>query len=698
MKHDNHTKCLESLKKAQEADHDNREKAREAHAFVDAPHGQWEQHWWDANDGKPRYTFDLVNPIVDQVAGDIEKRDFDIKVSPAGSGASEDVAEDYDGLIRNIENISDSRTVYNTAMRNTVIAGIDGWRVSQKYVDDNSFDQDLIIEHIPNFIDRVWFGAHEKADASDATHCWILTGVDTEVFKEQYPERSESASVEQDRTRNVYFHRNDLVMVGEYLYLQAESRELVLMSNNNTYESTELEQVGDELAQLGVVEISRRKRDLHKVYSRLFDNDGWITEPRETVFQNWLPVIPCYGNFKIFEDKVTYRGVVEKLQDAQRVFNYSKSRQIEEGALAPRAKYWMTEKQAEGHEESLATLNTNSDPVQFYNPDTEASQPQQHGGSQVNPGLTDISDSMRGIINQTAGMFAANMGDNPGLQSGKAIEALQERGDTGNNKYLLVREFAQRHTARVLVNSIPRLYTKGRNARTLKQDGTQDTITIAQPVPDQQTGETVLLHDLSQGTFDVTCASAPAFKNRQSETVRAITEIAAVDPSVIETGSDILLGNINSPGMDKLAERKRAQLVQMGIVPEDQLTDEEKAQIAQARAMAAQQPQPEDPAMVMAKAEEAKAQADIIEAQSEQAKIAADIEAQNRKMANDEYKAETERLRLQLEAQKMQVDIELTRSKTEREHVNTSLDIDKHVVDLEKESTDNLIRLSTYGY
>ena len=65
--YDSHQTVINLMSAAQQADHDNREKAREAHLFVDKRDGQWEPYWWNNNAGKPRYTFDMVNPIVDQV-------------------------------------------------------------------------------------------------------------------------------------------------------------------------------------------------------------------------------------------------------------------------------------------------------------------------------------------------------------------------------------------------------------------------------------------------------------------------------------------------------------------------------------------------------------------------------------------------------------------------------------------------------
>ena len=651
-----HSWVLTQLKAAQEADHDNREQAREAHLFVNKRDGQWEPYWWDNSDGKPRYTFDLVNPIIDQVAGDMERSDFDIRVSPAGGEATKELAATYDGLVRNIETMSNATSIYNRTGREMITVGLDGWRVSHKYIDSDAFDQDLVIEKIGNYLDRVWFGPHEEPDGSDANYCWVLTGMDPEAFREQYPDRSESAGVDSDRTGTAYFYRQDLVMVGEFLYMEDVEREMVLMSNSKVYEvDDDFKAVSDELKLLGVTEVRRRKRAKRVVRSRLFDNDGWINEePRETMFQNWLPVVPCYANFSFTEDKVIYWGVVEKLMDSQRGFNYSLSREIEEGALAPRQKYWMTHTQSAGFEEELSTMNTNSDPVQFFNPDPELpGPPVQSGGAQINPGLRVISQTLQQIIGQNAGMFAANMGDNPGLQSGVAIDALQDRGDIGNNKYLTARERSQAHTGRILVDAIPRVYTPGRQVRLLKEDGSQDMAIIGEQVPDMQTGQMITLNDLSEGTYDVVCSFGPSFKNRQNETVTALTEVGKVDPSVIEMGGDILLGNITSPGMDQLADRKRLQLFQAGVIPQDQLTDEEQAQQQQM----AQQPPPEDPMMVAARAEETKAQADLVEAQTKQASTQADIQIKTKQIEIDAFNAETQRFEAQVKHAQAMADI-----------------------------------------
>ena len=667
-----HSWVIEQLKKAQDDDTDNREKAREAALFVAAPDGQWEPYVYESTDGKPRYTFDQVEPILDQILGEMGKNSFDVRITPAGGDASKDVAEIFEGLCRTIENISKSDRIYDAASKESVIRGLGGWRVLQRYVDDNSFDQDLVLQWIPNFIDRVWFGPHEEPDASDSQFAFVLSGVSKEEFEAEFPDAS-AASVQSDRSGNAYWHRTDQIMVGEFVYLVPQQRDLVLMSDGKVYEDDETFQtLLPALQQSGVEEVRRRRREKMCVYSRLFSPDEWLTEARETVFQNWVPVVPQYSNFDVIEDKVTYRGAVLKLMDPQRVLNYSMSREIEEGALAPRAKYWVTPTQAKGYEQTLATMNVNSDPVQFYNPDPAApGAPQQNGGAQINPGLRTISEAMMDTLGKTAGMFAANMGDNPALQSGVAIEALQDRGDNGTNKFIRARELAQGHTARILVNAIPRVYTPGRQVRVLGEDRTAEMVTVGQEVIDPNTGQPIVLHDLSVGTYDVVCAAGPSFKSRQNETVKAITAIGQIDPTVIETAGDVLLANINAPGMDDVAARKRRQLLMAGVIPPEQMTEQEMQEM---QAREAQGPA-EDPNMVLAQAEQLKAQAEQAGvqlkgqmAQAEQmhkqaamqldgARFQFESQIKTQQLQLDAMKAQNERLKLQIELAQAQATI-----------------------------------------
>jgi len=648
-----HTDVLKVLKRDQEAEVDNREAAREATHFLNKRDGQWEPGIVSKFANRPRYTFDKCNPVVDQIVGEIEQSNFDISVLQSGGNASKKVALTYDGLIRNIENISNAEFIYSAAARGAVSSGLDGWRIAHDWVDDNTFDQDLIIKKISNFIDRVWFDCNaEQQDMSDANHVFILQSLTLPEYEKKFPEGS-NISVDEALTREVYFNKKESIVVGEILYKKMTSRELVLMSNGAVYEvDDKFKSLVKDLKANGIVEMRRRERKVSTVHSRFFDGGGWISDSKKTVF-DMLPVVPEYANFKIVENKVIYWGAVEKLMDPQRVYNYAKSRQIEEGALAPRSKYWMTVQQAENQLEKLRTMNTNADPVQFYTHVDGVPPPYVVAGSQINPGLQQLADDVSKDINVSAGLFQANMGDNPGLQSGVAIEQLQLKGDNGTYKYFTSHRLAITHTARILVKAIPKVYDTKRQVRLLGPDGAVKLETINDKVVTQN-GLVEEINNLSVGTYDVVCTVGPSFKNRQRETVKTITEMATVDPTILEIGSDVLLDNIQAPGIAQIAERKRDQMVRAGLIPESQLTDEERQLVEKLKAEPPK-PTPVEQAMIaQAQAEAEKAQANTADIQSKIAERDKKFELEKEKVIAE---MNTQSTKMALEIQKLQAKI-----------------------------------------
>lgn len=567
------------LEEAQEAEDDNRRMVREADHFLNKRNGQWEPEIIQRFGKKPRYTFDEANPIVDDVLGEMMSSDFSIRVSPSGTVASKQTAMIYEGLIRTIENISNATYIYNRSARIMVGTGLDGWRVVQAFRDDNSFQQDLLLRSIPDFQNSVWFdpGAVEQ-NMEDAEEAWVLTSMTKRDYDKRWPEGS-GMSVGKNITQQVYFNKKpDEVVVAEHLYKVRKKRELALMSDGSVFVmDADFDRVLDDLAKRDITLVRTRTREYSTVYQRIFDGSDWLGNAKETVF-SYVPIIPVFGNFRISESKVIYWGIVEKIRDAQRVINYSESRRIEEGALAPRGKIWMTKEQATSPDvkQTLQTLNTNMDPVQFYDFVDMQPVPQYMGSPTSNQGLVETTASAQGFIQRTSGTFDEARGAAPAHRSGEAVNLLQKKSDNPKRKWFQSMEIAIQHTAKILIAAIPKVYDVQQELVLTGYDGTTDVVTIKKRVKDEQSGQIIELNDLSKGTYDVVCSSGPAFASKQQETVTTINEMAAIDPSILAIGADILLNNISAPGIDKIAERKRLEMVNAGVIPPSQLTSDEK--------------------------------------------------------------------------------------------------------------------------
>jgi len=215
-----------------------------------------------------------------------------------------------------------------------------------------------------------------------------------------------------------------------------------------------------------------------------------------------------------------------------------------------------------------------------------------------------------------------------------------------------------------LVDAIPEVYSTERQMRILKDDGTSDVKTLNKAVFDQQSQSMVTVNDLSKGKYDVSCSAGTSFQSRQSETVAAFTEIAPFDPSIMQIGGDVLFKNIAAPGMDLIADRKRQQLFMSGIIPEDQMTDEERQQLQALQ----QQPQEPDAATLLGQAEinkaEAQAQKVLVEAQvAQRREDREDAKAQN-DFQKDQFKQMLEVQQQQMAQNKSIIDAIKTEADT----------------------------------
>jgi len=622
-----HSNVLVMISEAQDANTDMRQGVRDAKLFLSKRDGQWDPYAITKMNGRFRGTFDMCTPIVDQISGEIDQSDFSLNVSPAGGESSMDTAKIYNGLIRNIKNISNFEQASNAASRSNVIGGFDVVEVIQDWVDGNTMDQDLLIQHVPNAVDSVWFDLGSvKQDASDSRWGVKLIAIPTAEYKENHKDGS-GQSVGDDRHSEAYFNKAESVVVGKLYYKKKVNIELVEMTNGAVYEvNDDFDKVKDELAQVGITiqlkddgEEKRRTRKSWRVHSRMFDGGDWLEDEKETVFDS-IPLIPIYGNFDVFENKLIYFGKIEKLYDQQRVLNYAMSRDIEDGALSPSPFYWITRKQAQDNDYSK--MNTDRDPMRFYNPDDEApGMPQWSGGVQVSSGLQTTIANTQQMISASANSFQALQGNAGPQQSGIAGSQQIEQGNTGSIKWFESKKIMECQVGKVLLPAIPRVYDSKRQVRILEEDGTSSIVTLNDNVFDEQTRQNIELNDLSKGLYDVVCDFGPAFNSQQKETIQAFLDMAAIDPSFLQQGKDIMLKNLAVPGMEQMAERARVELLNAGLIPETQWTDEERAEQQALAEQQANQPPQEDPNMVLARAEELKGQADMTQAQNKQVEI-----------------------------------------------------------------------------
>ncbi len=659
----------QELQAAQDTDKDNRDIARKCDAFLLDDDGQWEDSIARTLDSqqRPRYTFDKITPVLESMMADIEDMDFGCNIKPAGNGSDKDTAKTLEGMIRSIQNESRADSVFRNACRRVMRRGFDAWMVRAKYADEWSFEQDLYITPIINSINRVWASpACQKADSSDSPYMYVLTSISRDEYERRWPERSPSSVGSDSTDFNQSQHQSDNITICERYYRKDSHIEVVQLSDGQVLElNDDYKQIKDELNQRGVTEVKTKRIKDYKWYYAVFDGAGIIEKDKETPFKS-NPIITVYGNYEHVGEnsKVSYSGFVVKEIDAQRVHNYAKSREIEEGALAPRSKWWMTKRQAKGNESQISRMNISADPVQFYSPDPEAPPPFYQQSSTANPHLASLGNQMAIDIKEQANVFSAMQGDFAGRMSEDTVRMQIDRGTAATRKWVNSIIDGIRRTCEVLVESIPVVYDTKRQFTITGIDGSEDQIVLNEEIYDQQTGQMIKANDLNKGKYKVVCDAGPAYANRLEAGLDALLKYAQIDPTVVQQAGDVMMKAIDAPMVDQIAERKRKQMLQAGMIPPEQMTDEEKQQMT----VMAQQQQPPSVEMILAQAESAKAQ-------NEAAKLQLTAQLETAKLQLKAQQQETERAKLQVQAMQnarkqnadevqTMVDIENTRADT----------------------------------
>jgi hypothetical protein len=518
---------------------------------------------------RPVLTLNKMPAFIRQVVNDARQNKPSIKVHPVDDRADPKTAEIINGLIRNIEYTSNADVAYDTAGEAAIVGGFGYWRIGLDYAYADAFDMDLTIERISNQFSVYGDPNSTAADSSDWDDAFVVDRMPKEKFKRKYKNAKnidgDAVTVDWD-TGQTYgdWINDDGVMIAEWWHREEVETTFYLLSNGHTYSEEQFEdpdvQLGIQAGTLTVVKT--RKGTTHKV-TQTFMTGADVLEVREWP-GCYIPIVPVYGDEIIVEGKRHFRGLIHNAKDAQRMVNYWRSTSTELVALAPRVPF-IGPSGAFDDDPNWNTANSeNHSYLEYKGPIAPVRQPLDSGvaGGALQEAL-NAADDMKAII----GIYDASLGARSNETSGRAILARQKEGDTATFHFIDNISRAIRHTGRILIDLIPKVYSGERIIRVLGEDGTPANVKVnaqqPQPVtgPDgkpevDETGAAIMaLHDLTAGKYDLTVTTGPSYTTQREETAVQMTEFVRAFPAAAPIIGDLLAKSLDWPGADEIAER-----------------------------------------------------------------------------------------------------------------------------------------------
>ncbi|MGI9489084.1 MAG: portal protein [Geminicoccaceae bacterium] len=606
-------------------------------------------------EGRPALTINKMPAFIRQVVNETRQNKPQIKARPVDGGADVDTAHVINGLIRNIEVTSDADVAYDTAVDFAASMGFGYFRVDVDYSHDDTFDQDIRIERIPNPFNVFGDPYSEAHDSSDWNTAFLVKQISKDEFRRRYKSAEEVDWDETGYTKldQVWFDGEE-IMLAEY-WTRAEVPRTILKLSNGLVVASDLyeEQKPDFDVQRLTVEGERVVQG-HRVTHRLLTGAEVLEETDWP--GKYIPIVPVYGEEVNVEGRRYFRSLIRDASDAQRMFNYWRTASTELVALAPKAPFVGPEDAFTGQDShKWGSANTKSYAFLAYAGDVA---PERQPFAGVPAGTLqealNASDDMKAVL----GIFDASLGARSNETSGRAIVARQKEGDTSTFHFPDNLTRAIRHGGRVVIDLIPYVYTGERIIRTLGQDDTSEDVALGQGEPPEGFEN---IYDLTVGKYDLVVDEGPSYATQRQEAAAQMFDLLQVFPQAAPVIGDLLVKNLDWPGADEISERLRA------LVPGQ---DQEDPRLGQAMQVIQQlqgqiQEMEEDRALERAeleiKAMKARSEAQNDVAKNEiaamEAQLKAAVDERNTRLARDEaatkaYQAETQRISALAKAKK----------------------------------------------
>jgi hypothetical protein len=457
------------------------------------------------------------------------------------------------------------------------------WRVNTRYTSEDSFDQEIYIDTIDNPF-TVYFDPNSVLpDGSDAERCLITTVMDKKVFREHYPNADDGANFQQRSTGDdtaSWITKED-IRIAEFFYIEREKARLYLLSDGSRH-FADSESFFERVDAAGLQVIDERE-SFRKAVKWVKMTAMEILEEK-TWAGKYIPVVPCYGAQVIVDDKRKKYGLVRFAKDPQRMYNFWRTSMTESIALAPKAKWLLAEGQDEGHENEWALANIKSSPVLRYKQkDIEGVPAPVPTRLQPEPppvGIMEAANAISADLQMVLGIMDPNQLPSGNI-SGKALAGQQNQVDLSNFHFYDNMTRSIRHTGKIILDLVPKIYDTQRVMRIIGADGQPSMETINQ----RQTGDDgieAVLNDVTVGEYDVVMDTGPGFMTKRQQAVDAMMPLMA-KPELFNVAGDLVFRNMDFPGADIIADRLAAMNPLSQIDEKSDIPPQVQMQLAQAK-------------------------------------------------------------------------------------------------------------------
>jgi hypothetical protein len=602
-------KSLKRFKITAEAEAESRRQGLEDLRFSIGT-GQWDESV-KANreiEGKPCLTINRAPAFLRQYTGEERQHRPAMLVSPVGSGATTEEAKIHQGVLRHIEVISVADVVYDTAYDMMMRIGWCPWRIKTDYTSESSFEQEPRIEIIENPF-SVYLSPVRRPDGTDPLWAHVVNDYSEDEYEAEFGNLKENGTKltfpTQMGNAEPGWVTKDGARVAEYWWIDVESKVLCLLDDGTSKLKEDLS--AEEEKQI----IDRRDTVTRKVNCVI--HDALRVLKRYEYLGKFIPFPEVNGVRLNVNGKIYRAGMVRDYRDAQRIYDFMVTRQVEQVDMVSKDPLWVPEGNAQWFEQyrQMNRMNYAYLPYKAYDEQgRQLPRPERAGREAPIQAMAEVIKQADYDMKSVIGVYDSTLGDKAdGTQeSGFAIMQRQEHTDTGMLPWHDNLNRAIHWQGLILLDLWPKLIDQPRVQRIVNPDDTTRHAVVfnseynqppqpgvapeeAQKLMDERIG-LKRCYDVQSGNYDIVLSTGPMYQTARKEGFKAMTAVVMSDPqAMLPMFGDIWMKNADFPDA-KLAADRFKKMLPPNL--QDESADDAQSKLVQAQAQLQQLRQQHD--------------------------------------------------------------------------------------------------------
>jgi hypothetical protein len=555
-------------------------------ANADSDNGwQWPDALRGARDvaAKPCLTINIIRQHNLMIANGLRKNKSSVRVVGLGNGATAESAGVFRDLIRRIEYQSQAQaSVYAPARKWQIDGGI-GWiRVATDFAGDDTFDQEIFLRPVLDPLTVYVDPDCKMHDCSDAKFLFAFDRMLPEELEELYPGQGpwERAPLQVGPEE---LEHDERCIVMEYWVREPKEDALVSFVGPNGKRAqmrrSHLEKMeghkevlDSPLTKVRTIPMMEVRR-YFVVGNRAIGEEDDPEDEEGNKYQLWvgsrIPFVPVKGEEMSFRGRLDRKGHTRSMKDAQRMFNYNASSQVEHIAMQGKTP-WI------GSIDAFAGLenywdkanNTNSAWLPFRHTDTEGNEippqafPQRTPPPTTSPAYADMMDRAFNWLMMSSGQYQNEMGMMGNERTGEAIKQRQDQSATSTYHFADNYESALQSLGRILIEIIPKVYDTQRVIKVMAEDGVEKDIEIDPgarmayfQMIDHRGEVARRVFNPNVGKYDVAATVGPEYGTKREESKEALTLILTQAPALTNVIGDLLFKSMDFEDAQEAAQR-----------------------------------------------------------------------------------------------------------------------------------------------